>query len=167
VIDGDPLDVGEADNIFRADWDRIAPVLNDSDLLVSPVNARSMFGQLIGRARHSIDVYSEEMLDQGVVRQLARAARRGVRVRVLAATVATWARARLISAGALVGKGSTVAGGIYIHAKALIIDDRLGFVGSENFSSTSLDQNRELGVILTGTALVARLEATFRRDWSR
>jgi phosphatidylserine/phosphatidylglycerophosphate/cardiolipin synthase-like enzyme len=47
----------------------------------------------------------------------------------------------------------------------MIVDDRLAFVGSENFSATSLDQNRELGVIVRQPAAVVRLESTFQHDW--
>jgi phosphatidylserine/phosphatidylglycerophosphate/cardiolipin synthase-like enzyme len=46
----------------------------------------------------------------------------------------------------------------------MIVDDRLAFVGSENFSATSLDKNRELRVIVRQPAAVVRLESTFRRD---
>jgi len=164
VVDDDPLDVREADNIFRADWDEITPVLNDPDLLVSPVNARGKFYQLIGLARQRLDLYSEEVLDGGMVNRLADEARRGVRVRILAATISSQARTSLTKAGVLIGPASP--GGLYIHAKAMVVDGRLGFVGSENFSSTSLDQNRELGVIIQQQAAVNLLEATFQHDWN-
>lgn len=65
LFDTNPRDVREADNVFRADWDRIPPVLNDSNLIVSPVNARRKLYALLARAKHSIDLYSEEVLDKG------------------------------------------------------------------------------------------------------
>ena len=37
----------------------------------------------------------------------------------------------------------------YIHAK-LIIADSKAFIGSQNFSTSSLDTNREVGIFLTG-----------------
>lgn len=165
LFDWDSQDVREADNIFRADWDRIAPVLDDHQLLVSPFNARIKFTALIGRAKRTIDVYSEEVLDQGIARALVRAARRRIRVRVQAATVSAWAKRYLTRSGIAVHSGSS-ANVPYIHAKVVVVDDRIAFVGSENFSGTSLDKNRELGVILRALPLVHRLEKTFRRDWA-
>jgi phosphatidylserine/phosphatidylglycerophosphate/cardiolipin synthase-like enzyme len=54
---------------------------------------------------------------------------------------------------------------LYIHAKVIIADNKEAFVGSENFSSTSLDQNRELGIIVSDPAVVSQLSATFAKDW--
>jgi phosphatidylserine/phosphatidylglycerophosphate/cardiolipin synthase-like enzyme len=51
----------------------------------------------------------------------------------------------------------------FLHAKA-ISGSQYGFVGSENFSSSSL-VNREMGVILTGSD-VAVLKTQFHKDWN-
>jgi phosphatidylserine/phosphatidylglycerophosphate/cardiolipin synthase-like enzyme len=48
----------------------------------------------------------------------------------------------------------------------VLIDGREAFVGSENLSSQSLDHNRELGLLVRGSA-VDRLSATFDSDWNR
>jgi phosphatidylserine/phosphatidylglycerophosphate/cardiolipin synthase-like enzyme len=37
----------------------------------------------------------------------------------------------------------------YIHAKALVADGTSAYVGSANYTAVSLDQNRELGLIVT------------------
>jgi phosphatidylserine/phosphatidylglycerophosphate/cardiolipin synthase-like enzyme len=47
---------------------------------------------------------------------------------------------------------------LYIHAKAIVADGATVFIGSENISSTSLDKNREMGLILTDHAVVATVE---------
>jgi cardiolipin synthase A/B len=51
----------------------------------------------------------------------------------------------------------------HLHAK-MIVGDRLAFIGSQNISWTSLNHNREVGIILHGRA-VAELRAQFDRDW--
>ena len=53
----------------------------------------------------------------------------------------------------------------YIHAK-LIVGDRFAFLGSENFSWTSLNRNREVGVIL-GQPDAHRLLQRCEGDWVR
>jgi cardiolipin synthase A/B len=40
------------------------------------------------------------------------------------------------------------------------------FTGSENFSSTSLDENRELGIVLADPTALATLTHTFEQDWA-
>ena len=39
--------------------------------------------------------------------------------------------------------------------------------GSENFTKTSLNRNRETGIILSGFFLVSKLKNTFSSDWRR
>ncbi len=165
LFDRDPRDVRQADNVFRADWDRIAPVVNDPNVVMSPVGAREKLDGLIDNARHSLSLYSEEVLDMGVIRHLASAIRRGVRVRILTATTSGVARRILNATARHMRSGARVAGGLYAHAKVLIVDGRLAFVGSENLSSTSLDRNREMGLIIAASAVVRELQTTFDQDW--
>jgi phosphatidylserine/phosphatidylglycerophosphate/cardiolipin synthase-like enzyme len=54
----------------------------------------------------------------------------------------------------------------YSHAKAIIIDGTSAFVGSQNLTQTSLDKNRELGMILTDQPNLDRLAHVFESDWS-
>jgi phosphatidylserine/phosphatidylglycerophosphate/cardiolipin synthase-like enzyme len=54
----------------------------------------------------------------------------------------------------------------YVHAKVILVDGRRGYLGSENFSMQSLDHNREIGVLLRGSA-VTEIRRVFRRDWRR
>jgi cardiolipin synthase A/B len=52
----------------------------------------------------------------------------------------------------------------YMHAKLLVADDVLAFTSSENFSTTSLDENRELGIVLADPAALGILGQTFAQD---
>jgi phosphatidylserine/phosphatidylglycerophosphate/cardiolipin synthase-like enzyme len=58
-----------------------------------------------------------------------------------------------------------LASSLYIHAKAIIADGERAFVGSQNLSATSLDQNRELGIIVDDPINLARLTRTFEIDF--
>jgi PLD-like domain len=53
----------------------------------------------------------------------------------------------------------------FIHAKMIIADQRLAFVGSQNLSHQSLHFSREVGILISNTSVVARLFATFHADW--
>ena len=57
---------------------------------------------------------------------------------------------------------------LYIHAKAIVVDPGTRrarvFVGSQNFSVTSLLYNRELGLITSSRRIVARSPQSSARD---
>jgi phosphatidylserine/phosphatidylglycerophosphate/cardiolipin synthase-like enzyme len=53
-----------------------------------------------------------------------------------------------------------------VHAKLIVADASRAFVGSQNFSATSLDQNRELGIIIDDPVALARLIRTVNLDIS-
>jgi phosphatidylserine/phosphatidylglycerophosphate/cardiolipin synthase-like enzyme len=54
---------------------------------------------------------------------------------------------------------------IYLHAK-MIVGSAMGWIGSQNFSSTSLDENREVGVILTTADDLSDMRQAFAEDWN-
>lgn len=53
---------------------------------------------------------------------------------------------------------------VYLHAK-IIISNELAYLGSENLTETSLERNRELGVLLNGRD-ITELQAQFNKDWN-
>jgi phosphatidylserine/phosphatidylglycerophosphate/cardiolipin synthase-like enzyme len=54
---------------------------------------------------------------------------------------------------------------VYMHAK-MIVGSHIAFVGSENFSQTSLEANREMGLLLNGRD-IGELQTQFNRDWAQ
>ena len=165
VIDTHSDEVAEAVAIFQADWNRTRPALHDSNMVVSPVNARAKITALFAQARASLLVEDEEMYDSASEDALIAAARRGVSVRLIlpGATEIEAADAARLKAG---GVRLVYVTAPFIHAKAIVADGMLAFIGSENFSETSLDQNREVGLLLADTTALATITATFERDWA-
>lgn len=167
IIDTTAADVHEAAAIFSADWDRTTPALSDPNLVVSPVNARARIASLIASARATLLVEDEEMYDRGSEDGLIAAARRGVNVEVILPQPTSDASnaadvARLLNGGVHLRYISVV----YMHAKMMVADGARAFVGSENFSATSLDQNRELGLLIADPQVIVTLSKTFQMDWS-
>jgi len=166
VIDTSSPDVAEAQAIFNADWTRTTPTLADPNLVVSPVNARAKITAFIAAAKHTLSVEDEEMYDTASEDELIAAAKRGVIVEVILPAPTGGASAspdvaRLEQGGVRVRYITTV----YMHAKLLIADNAEAFVGSENFSANSLDDNRELGLLIADPAALTTLGQTFATDW--
>jgi phosphatidylserine/phosphatidylglycerophosphate/cardiolipin synthase-like enzyme len=62
--------------------------------------------------------------------------------------------AALTRSGVRVATYPDTGSALYVHAKAMVADGAVAFLGSQNFSTGSLDDNRELGVITTDPAVV-------------
>ncbi|MGH2449636.1 MAG: phospholipase D-like domain-containing protein [Chloroflexota bacterium] len=160
VIDPRVADASALAKIFDADWSRRSPRTHLGRLVISPINARSRLSGLINGARHTLDVYAEEVEDSGLEADLIAARRRGVRVRLI--TSSDSAGVEMLRGG---GVGTAILSSPYIHAKAIVADGKRVFIGSENISTTSLDDNREAGIILGRTA-ARTVERVFSGDWA-
>ena len=55
----------------------------------------------------------------------------------------------------------------YIHGKMMIVDGARAYVGSENLSPTSLEKNRELGILISDAEALARLQSAFDQDFGK
>jgi len=168
VITTDPADVAAIEQVFGADWSGSGPPQPGSkgtNLVWSP-GAEAPILALIGSAQHSLLVENEEMDAPDVVEALQAAARRGVEVRVVMTYSSSWASDfdDLVHAGVRVGTYSSDAS-LYIHAKVIVADGTTAFVGSQNFSESSLDYNRELGIITHDPILVGPIANTVTSDF--
>ena len=154
---------------------------------VAPDNAYAAVVGLIDGAKSSIRLASLTLENVGVGQALARAARRGVAVTALlegAPPGGLGDQARYVcelieaASGSCWFMAGDEARGVhsryrYLHAKYLVIDDRLAAVSSENFSPDSLpdDDKRDgtwgrRGVVLItdARAVAAHLAAVFADD---
>ncbi len=169
VADTDPVDVGAIGAVFDADFSNapVTPAAGD-DLVWSPDSEPRLVSLVEGATRRLL-VENEEMSDPGIVAALEAAAGRGVDVEVCMTDSSSWSSefAALVHAGVRVVTYAPDAP-LYIHAKVMVADpggsNQRAFVGSENFSSTSLDRNRELGIVLDGAAIGGQLAAVVERD---
>lgn len=161
VIDTDSTDVRTLETVFDADWNRRTTRVSDPRMVVSPYNSRRDIQSLIEGARHTLDLYEEEVADTSMEAHLAAARKRGVRVRLITSQQSAGVDALRRSGVAVV-----VMPHPYVHAKAIVADGAGLFVGSENLSSTSLDDNREAGIVLSDRGLSSIVERTFAADWS-
>jgi phosphatidylserine/phosphatidylglycerophosphate/cardiolipin synthase-like enzyme len=173
VIDRTPADVAAIESVFNADYSaaRITPGAG-ADLVWSPTTSSQDLLQLINGAKHHLLVENEEMGSASITGALIAAAHRGVVVDICMTNSSSWSAAfrELTSAGAHVRVYAPSAS-LYIHAKLLVSDAGTGaqvaFVGSQNFSTESLRYNRELGLVLRGTAAITQLAAMIGLDFNQ
>ena len=172
IEDAKHADVSAIVRVFRADFAHQPVTPGDGrDLVWSPTSAQDRLLALIGGARTSLRIYSEEMGDATVEDALIKAAHRGVDVRVCGENSGGEYDsdfARLSRAGVKISYYSSPHG-FYIHGKVVEADygakHAKVFIGSENFSATSLNRNRELGLITSDHAVLASIAKTFAADF--
>jgi phosphatidylserine/phosphatidylglycerophosphate/cardiolipin synthase-like enzyme len=121
---------------------------------------------LIESADRSVVVENEEMDSASIEAALESDARRGVDVTVVMTADSEWntAFSQLESAGVHVVLYPDTSSALYIHAKVIDVDDAKAFIGSENFSTASLDYNRELGLITSSADVLSSLNITLLSD---
>jgi phosphatidylserine/phosphatidylglycerophosphate/cardiolipin synthase-like enzyme len=172
VTDTSRSDVAAITAVFDADFAQhsVRPG-HGSDLVWSPTDSQDQLIALINGARKSLRIYSEEMGDATVEKALIAAAKRGVDVQVVGENESgeyDTAFAKLARGGVRISYYSSSTG-FYIHGKVVEADYGTSqarvFTGSENFSSTSLNQNRELGLITSSHAVMAAIASTFAADF--
>jgi len=102
---------------------------------------------------------------------LIKAARRGIVVKVCGENTSgeyDSGFSRLAAAGVRISYYSS-SHGFYIHGKVIEADYGTShakvFIGSENFSSTSLNRNRELGLITASQKVMSSIASTFAADY--
>ncbi|MCQ4083532.1 phospholipase D-like domain-containing protein [Streptomyces sp. RB6PN25] len=173
VTDTDSADVAAIVKVFNADYATKSVTPGDGHHLVwSPTDSQSQLLALIKGAQSNLYVENQEMGDTNVVCALSAAVRRGAKVEVVMTNSGnTYASEfnTLTSAGVKVSTYAASAP-LYIHAKAIVADQGTSnekvFVGSENFSDTSLNKNRELGIILNDTKIADGVQKVIANDFS-
>ncbi len=174
-VDRDPEDVTDIQAIFDQDWQlaqgKSPPVANlaCTRMIVSPINSNQRIYDFINSVTTTLDVEVLYITDATIRNAVGAAHDRGATVRVIlesdstsdtssAAGVATFMQQRNIPVRYAIDQ-------FYLHAK-LMIGDGVAFVGSENMSSTSLSQNREVGGLVLEPDQVQVIQTQFDADWA-
>lgn len=172
VFDDDANDVNAIENVFNADYAKTSVTPSDGDNLVwSPTDSQTRLLGLINGATSTLDIEELEFGDSTLVNAIVAAENRGVQVRVVGMdpnSYQSYFNQVATAGGSIVTYSSS--GGLYVHAKAIVADhgtsSAKAFVGSENFSDNSLNNNRELGLIVGDSGVVNGVENTFNTDFA-
>jgi cardiolipin synthase len=173
VVDTNQIDVKAIEKVFNADFAHTAITPTDGDNLVwSPTDSEDQMLDVVNSATGTLQVENEEMGLAAVTTALEKAAKRGVNVEVVMTNSYddyTTEFDALKAAGVHVSTYAEDAS-LYIHAKVILADYGTSaarvFVGSENFSNASLNENRELGLILTDSAVLTSIHTSLTSDFT-
>ncbi|MHB8191011.1 MAG: phospholipase D-like domain-containing protein [Ferrimicrobium sp.] len=148
--------------VFHADWTNTQAGPSPRSYLVLSPGAGPTLTSLLGQAG-PVEVIAEELGDTPSCYQALEAHGSGARVLVpsyLSGEAASYA-SQLVRKGVQVRTLSSP----YVHAK-LIITPSATFVGSQNFSVVSFNDNREVGLVATDSAVHAQALGWFDGLWN-
>lgn len=159
---------------FNNDWNKTnspptkGVVPEGSELIWSP-GAQQGLVNLINSARPGTTLYAEdEQLDSQPIEQaLIEAAKRGVTVNL----TMTYSSSYVSGFNTLAAGGVHVSlyqpdAAIYIHAKAISVNNDTVYEGSSNFTTAMTNQNRNVGVITTNPEVVRGITSTMASDFA-
>jgi len=172
IVTSHAHEVAEIIECFEADWHRKPFKGNEhSHLIWCCGNGRERIAQFIDGAKDSIFLQNERYQDAAIIERLVRAARRGVKVHIMARPPHKLKKGKLVEA---VGGMRTMEDvGIKIHklkhlklhAKMLLADHARAIVGSINLAPGSFDSRRELAIEVDDEHVIKRLSKIAHHDW--
>jgi len=148
--------VQEALKLFEADAARQPYSAGYGRFVVSPENARECLTTFIRSARKQLLIYDPKVSDPAILRLLHERKKAGVEIRII---------------GKLGGKKSELTVEKYpgkrLHVRAIILDGRRAFMGSQSLRRLELEKRREVGVIIHDDTVVKNMQMVFEADWEQ
>jgi len=172
IVTSHAHEVAEIIECFEADWAR-KPFKGDehSHLIWCCGNGRERLAQFIDDAKNSLFLQNERYQDAVIIERLVQAARRGVKIHVMARPPHKLKKEKLVeSVGGMrmmedVGVKIHKLKHLKLHAKMLLADHARAIVGSINLAPGSFDTRRELAIEVRDDDVVERITTIAHYDW--
>lgn len=161
VIVDDTEVVDSVRQMFTADWkwDPILPSSIHESLFVCPINCRSWLRTLLEDVQESVWIQAQYVGDEEVVERLSQLQDSGIDVRVL-----VW---EFQDEEDLQWLNYRIQMKPYNHSKALLIDGKQVLIWSMNYSTNSIERNREISVLLNNPKTLGLFKWQFNDDWEK
>lgn len=149
-------------NIFDKDWNGESIELDDihPNLVVCNINCRAVIENLLSNAEKSILIQTQYILDENVLEILKGKSDELDDMRFIVSD--TDSNDFLIDYfGPWVARKSSK---YYNHTKMILVDDEILLLWSMNLSDTSLDKNREIGILIIDKDIINEYKKLFEND---
>ena len=168
----DKKSIDEILRLFKADITNTRVIPHNTSVVVGPDLQRSTFLKLINQATNTIEIYQQSVQDDGITKAIAGAAKAGVKVRLLMMPFPFGKDKEdpNIPNQNLMKKAEVqiaLFDQLYVHAKIIIVDEKIMYLGSGNFYSPAIDQTRELGILIENQTQIKQIKEQFEKDWAQ
>ena len=134
--------------------------------------------EMIVNANETIYIYQQALQDEVISKALQSAAKRGVDVRILMSQFpfgekhgnkSAPEQELLIKSGGkvrLTGKINREGIKLHVHAKVMLVDQKVMYLGSANFYTPALTKDRQVGVVTKNAQHINPIFERFLKDWN-
>lgn len=148
---------------FYNDFEWIKTDIQNDNLIISPKTSRLKFEKMFDKAENSIKMYFQYMLDDKLVEKIIKIKKdRNINIWIILADSSiqdentkklldNWIEIEFIKKPK-------------IHAKAILIDDSYLYIWSINMSDNSIDNNREIWIILKEKNIIQEFLNIYNSD---
>lgn len=153
----DPEIATDLSRLFDADWSGESFKPSNLPLVISPYNSRDKMLELLNSAERTIRILDAKVQDQQAIGVLLRKASAGCSIKIISEdtdydeVVPNFHMRKLAR--------------YKLHAKCIVVDGIRFFVGSQNLRKVSMDNRREVGLIVEDDAMARKIERVFDEDW--
>ncbi|MCX6824934.1 MAG: phospholipase D-like domain-containing protein [candidate division SR1 bacterium] len=149
--------------IFEKDWIGTRITMRDihPNLVVCNINCRGVIEQLLSSAKKSIIIQTQYITDDAL-RKILKSKKSLPEFKLLVADTSDNDELIRYFTTTYARKFKEY----YNHTKMILVDHKTLLLGSMNLSSTSLDKNREIGIILLDAGIIKTFSDQFYQDWT-
>lgn len=160
-VSTNPIIKKNLEELFDKDrnWTALKPEDIHPNLLFCPIDCRAKIETLLQSAQKNLRIYNQYITDDRLLDIIKTKTHLPIQIIL---TDDEDNQKLLDYFGAKVVK---LIKKMRIHAKMMLIDDRFLVLSSINFSSNSMDNNREIGIVLTDPTLISTFLKIFYSDW--
>lgn len=154
--------------IFENDFSGVKENIHHPNIVLSPFSSRAQIEYLLKNAQKSIKVYAHNISDNSVLNILLEKQKSWVEVEMILPDLKKVSsnenEIQLLKENNIDLK---IIDKPEIHAKSLLIDETYLYIGSVNFSSYSIDKNREIGLIIKNKEIISQFLDIFQDDFQQ
>lgn len=144
-------------DLFYADFERLQFQNTNPNVLVSPIDSRTKVENALKSAKKSVKIWEQSISDPAIVKILQDLKKQGVDVKILMPV------SYASSTKEYLGDSVLALPNPYIHAKTFIVDDSFAYIGSNNFTTPSFDNEREVALFTYDSEVINELKMIW--DW--
>jgi len=159
--------IREVEDVFVADWQKKEHIPAYSGILLCPDNSTQGIIELISNTKKKLWIQTHLLQDEEIMESIIEAKKRGVRLRIILAKATPLTNDINLKTQQYLSKY-----GISIKLQSIpsphtmmLFDEKIAFVGSQGLNTRSLNDNREMGIVITYPQAIKRLKWIFLHDW--
>lgn len=154
--------------IFNADfaWEKFN--IYHPNLVLSPFYTREKLDLMLEKAERNIKIYANNIWDKKILDLLKKAREKGIEVNIILPSLEKVSsnkdEVEFFKENKINFKHTTWK--IQNHAKSILIDDKILYIWSINFSQASIERNREIWLLLINDDLIEKFITFFDKDFN-